>query len=182
MKPGKWVILIAVLLAAIGCDSRVDPPENAIEVQMIFWESQSWETGGGRSRLTLWADGRSQVTVVPDAFFRYGAENLRLRHGWVMKQGRDRPYFVRMNVFTKTIAKSKFDRVVAAGIHLLETFKPGYVDGGGTLVGVQVNGELRTTAIPMFLDQHQGSANHRRFLAVSKVMSDFDRQAYDIDD
>lgn len=90
--------------------------------------------------------------------------------------------FVRANVFPKTVTKSKFDRAVAAGIHLLKTFEAGYVDGSGMLVGVQINGELTATVIPMFLDQHQGSANHRRFIAVSKVLSDFNRQAYDIDD
>ncbi len=182
MKPCKWVILIAISIAPFGCNSQPDPSANAPDVQMIFWERQSWETGGGRSRLTLWTDGRSEAIVVPNAFFRHRAQKLRLRYGWVMKQSQDGLYFVRANVFPETIAKSKFNQALAAGIHLLQTFKPSYVDGSGTLVGVQMNGELEETVIPMFLDQHQGSANHQRFIAVSKVLSDFDRHAYDIDD
>jgi hypothetical protein len=149
---------------------------------MIFWEHQSWEAGGGRSRLTLWADGRSEVVVVPDAYFQPNSVKLRLRDGWVMKQGKNGLYFVRANVFPQNVAKDKFNQALAAGIGLLQTFKPGYVDGSGTVVGVQINGELKETVIPMFLDQHRGSANHQRFIAVSKVLSDFDRNAYDTHD
>ena len=147
---------------------------------MIFWEPQSWEAGGGRSRLTLWADGRSEAVVVPDEYFQPSSEKLHLRDGWVKEQGANGLYFVRANVFPVTVAKDKFNQALAAGIGLLKTFKPGYVDGSGTVVGVQINGELKETVIPMFLDQHRGSANHQRFIAVSKVLSDFDRHAYDI--
>lgn len=97
-----------------------------------------------------------------------------------MEPGRKGPYFVRKNVFPENVAKDKFDQALVAGIRLLETFKPDYVDGSGTLVGVQIDGELKETVIPMFLDRHQGSANHKRFVAVSKVLADFDRHAYDI--
>ncbi|UCD90699.1 MAG: hypothetical protein JSW04_04525 [Desulfobacterales bacterium] len=97
-----------------------------------------------------------------------------------MKKSQEGIYFLRTNVFSGKVAKDKFNQALAAGIHLLKTFRPNYVDGGGTLVGVQIKGELKETVIPMFLDQHTGSANHQRFIAVSKVLSDFDRQAYDI--
>ncbi|NNG07571.1 MAG: hypothetical protein HKM90_07535, partial [Desulfobacteraceae bacterium] len=59
-------------------------------------------------------------------------------------------------------------------------FRPDYVDGSGTLVGIQIGGEVKETVIPMFLDRNMGSANHNRFLAVSDVLSYFDRHAYDI--
>ena len=60
------------------------------------------------------------------------------------------------------------------------TFKPDYLDGSGTLVGVEIDGKLIETVIPMFLDQDRGSINRKRFIAVSKVLSDFDRHAYDV--
>jgi hypothetical protein len=182
MKSCKWLILIVFSIIPVSCSSQTAPSLNASDVEMIFWEQQSWEVGGGRSRLTIWADGRSEVMVVPDAYFQPSSEKLRLRDGWVMKRGEKGLYFVRTNVFPVKIAKDKFNQALAAGIRLLKTFKPDYVDGSGTVVGVQINGELKETVIPMFLDRHRGSANHQRFIAVSKALSDFDRQAYDIQD
>ena len=182
MKFCKWLILIAFFIIPVNCSSHTTPSLNASDVEKIFWEQQSWEVGGGRSRLTIWADGRSEVMVVPDAYFQPSSEKLRLRDGWVMERDEKGLYFVRTNVFPAQVAKDKFNQALAAGIRLLKTFKPDYVDGSGTVVGVQENGELKETVIPMFLDQHKGSANHQRFIAVSKVLSDFDRQAHDIQD
>jgi hypothetical protein len=152
-------------------------PPNA---EMIFWEHQSWEVGGERSRLTIWADGGSEVMVIPDAHFRLTLEKFRPRDGWTMEKRAEGLYFVRRNVFPKQVAKEKFNQALGAGIHRLKTFRPNYVDGSGTLVGVQIDGELKETVIPMFLDRDKGSANHRRFIAVSEVLSDFDRHAYDL--
>lgn len=182
MKICKLLILIAFFIIPVSCRSQTAPTLNPSDVEMIFWEYQSWEAGGGRSRLTIWADGRSEIMVVPDAYFRPKVEKLRLRHGWVMKQGDNGLYFVHTDVFPVSVAKDKLNQALAAGIGLLETFQPSYLDGSGTVVGVQINGELKETVIPMFLDQHRGSANHQRFIAVSKVLSDFDRHAYDIHD
>jgi hypothetical protein len=182
MKFSKLFILIAFSIIPVSCRSQTAPSLNPSDVEMIFWEHQSWEAGGGRSRLTIWADGRSEVMLVPDEYFRPNSEELHLRDGWVKEQGANGLYFVRANVFPQNVAKDKFNQALAAGICLLQTFKPGYVDGSGTVVGVQINGELKETVIPMFLDQHRGSANHQRFIAVSKVLSDFDRHAYDIHD
>ncbi len=97
-----------------------------------------------------------------------------------MKKGTQGLFFLRENAFPKNIAQDKFNRALAAGINLLETFKPDYVDGGGTLVGIQIDGEVKETVIPMFLNRNTGSANHKRFIAVSEILSNFDRQAYDI--
>jgi hypothetical protein len=100
----------------------------------------------------------------------------------MIKQGENNLYFVRANIFPLKVAKDKFNQALAAGIGLLQTFRPGYLDGSGTVVGVQIDGELRETVIPMFADRDKGSANHQRFVAVSKILSDFDRHAYDIQD
>ncbi len=182
MKSCRWIITIALCGAALGCESQSEVLSDDSHIEMIFWEAQSWEAGGGRSRLTIWADGRSEVMVVPDAPLLLESKSLRLRDGWQIEQGNKGPYFVRKNVYSEKVAKEKFDRAFAAGIQLLETFKPDYVDGSGTLVGVQVDGKLKETVIPMFLDRQQGSANHKRFIAVSKVLADFDTHAYDIRD
>jgi len=147
---------------------------------MIFWEHQSWEVGGGRNRLTIWADGRSEVTVVPDASFRHSQEKLQPRKGWIMKEGRRGLYFVHPDAFPKEVAKDKFQKAFAAGIHLLKTFKAQYVDGSGTLVGVQIGSRLQETVIPMFGDAQKGTRNHERFLAVSEVLSDFDTRPFDL--
>jgi hypothetical protein len=180
MKFCKLLILIAISIIPVSCRSQTAPSLNLSDVEMIFWEQQSWEAGGGKSRLTIWADGRSEVMVVPETYFQPNSEKLHLRDGWVMKEGANGLCFVRANVFPVNVAKDKFNQALAAGISFLQTFKPGYVDGSGTVVGVKIAGELKETVIPMFLDQHRGSANHQRFIAVSKVLSDFDRHAYDI--
>jgi hypothetical protein len=182
MKFCKLFTLIAFFIIPVNCSAQTAPSLNPSDVEMIFWEHQSWEVGGGRSRLTLWADGRSEVMVVPDAYLQRNSEKLHLRDGWVKERGANGPYFIRANVFPLNVAKDKFNEALAAGIGLLETFKPGYLDGSGTVVGIQINGELKETVIPMFADRDKGSANHQRFVAVSRILSGFDRHAYDIQD
>lgn len=172
-----WIALCLILPVC----SPQSPADHGIpDAEMIFWEHQSWEVGGGRSRLTIWADGRSEVMVIPDAYLRNRPERLRVRRGWTVKISSDGLYFVRSDVFQGQVAKEKFSRALAAGIHQLKTFRPGYVDGSGTLVGILIGGKVVETVIPMFLDENMGSANHKRFLAVSEVLSYFDTRAYDI--
>jgi hypothetical protein len=103
MRFAKVVKLIAFCLALMG--RRLQPisdwkPPNP---EMIFREQQSWEVGGGRCRLTLWAEGRSVVLVVPDAYFRTSPEMLRLRTGWMIKKSAEGPYFIRNNVFPEDV-------------------------------------------------------------------------------
>ena len=180
MRSCNRVSLILLLFTLLGCSPQPTSAVNPSEIEMIFWESQSWEAGGGRSRLTIWANGRSEIMVVPDAYYQGRPEALLPREGWSMTKSAQGLHFLRENVYPVDIAKNTFNRALTAGIHLLTTFQPDYVDGGGTLVGVQTDGTLKETLIPMFLGRHEGSANHERFVAVSEVMADFDRDAYDI--
>ena len=177
MKAGQWFVLIASVYVFNGCGQKPLPPIDVSGVEMIFWEYQSWESGGGSHRLTIWADGRSEVSVRLPDHVQYQPEQLILREGWTFTEA---THFVRRDVFSNNTARGKFEEALRREIHLLETFQPDYVDGSGTLVGLQVNGELKETVIPLFLDRSQGSENHRRFIAVSEVMSDYDWQAYDI--
>jgi hypothetical protein len=57
----------------------------------------------------------------------------------------------------------------------------GYVDGGGTRVVVRMGGQRKETVIPMFMDRDKGTINHKRFLAVSKILGGVDADAYEID-
>jgi hypothetical protein len=118
--------------------------------------------------------------VVPDEYFRRNPDMVLPRNGWMVRNGKLDLHFIRTNVFPEEIAKEKVRQAMAAGIHRLKTFKPGYLDGSGTLVGVEIDGKLIETVIPMFLDQDRGTANHKRFIVVAKVLSDFDRHAYDV--
>jgi hypothetical protein len=176
----KWINLIVIGIVLFGCNANDASSIDLSEVEMIFWENQSWETGGGKSRLSIWADGKSEIMVVPDAYFRHRTERLRLRNGWTMRNDERGVYFVKKNVFPAEVARKKFMQALEAGLHLLETFKPDYLDGSGTVVGIQINGDLNETVIPMFLDRQKGTENHQRFLAVSKILSDFDTQPYNI--
>ncbi len=71
--------------------------------------------GGGSCRLTLWAEGRSVILVVPDAYFWTSPEMLRLRTGWTMKTSAEGLYFIRNNVFTEDVVKEKFNQAMKAG-------------------------------------------------------------------
>ncbi len=178
----RRIILIGFCLLLLSCSRDPNTAPVPSGVEMIFWEDQSWEMGGGTSRLTLWVDGRSEVTVVPNASFRHSQAKIQPREGWIMKQGANGRYFVRPSVFPGEVAKEKFTAALEAGIHLLKTFQPQYVDGGGTLVGVQIKGKLKETVIPMFDDSKKGTLNHKRFLAVAQILSDFERQPFDLPD
>jgi len=171
----RRIILMALCMGFPSCTSVPASNGKPPRVGMIFWELQSWETEGGRSRLTIWSDGRSEVMIVPDEYFRRKPDMLLPRDGWTVRNGKRGLYFIRINVFPEEVAREKVRQAMAAGIHRLKTFKPGYLDGSGTLVGVGIEGKLIQTVIPMFLDRDRGSVNHKRFIAVSKVLSDFDR-------
>ncbi len=147
---------------------------------MLFWEWQSWETGGGQNRLTLWKDGRSQIMVVPDAYTRGDPERYKPRQGWQLVEGPRGVFFIREPAFPAAVAREKFRKAFEVGVHLLKSFRPDYVDGEGTLVGVQIDGKLKETVIPMFLDKNRGTRNHKRFLAISEVLANFDINAYDL--
>lgn len=156
-------------------DSVQQPPQ----IEMLFWESQNWESGGGRERLTLWADGRSEIRVVADYYSSRARESLSVRPGWEVVSESPELVFLRRSVYPQEVVKEKIRQATTAGIHRLETFDVRYVDGGGTLVGVLIDGELHETLIPMFLDEDLGTPNHERFLRVAEILGTFDRQAFD---
>lgn len=174
------IVLGICTVIALGCTAepaRTTVPQGA---EMLFWERQSWETGGGRSRLTIWKDGRSQIVVVPDAFSRAHPERFKARYGWIMVEKAGGMSFIREPAFPAHVAQEKFQKAFQAGAHLLETFRPDYVDGEGTVVGTQIDGKTKETVIPMFLEENKGTRNHKRFLAVSEILADFDVAAYEL--
>ena len=180
MHRKSMIVFIICIVGALGCAAqpgRTPLPEGA---EMLFWEWQSWETGGGQNRLTLWKDGRSQIVVVPDAYFHGNPERFHPRQGWEMTEGPGGVFFAREPAFPEDVAREKFRRAFEAGMHLLESFRPFYLDGSGTLIGTQIDGTLRETVIPMFRDNDRGTRNHKRFLTVSEILADFNVYAYDL--
>lgn len=158
---------------------RMPVPDGA---EMIVWEHQNWETNGGFERLTIWSDGRSEVVVAPLRYSQDGQENLRPINGWEKVKQKSPPHveFVRKNIYPPDVARAKFKEAFAAGIHLLESFKPGYVDGGGTRIVIRIKGQQKGIVIPMFMDREKGTSNHERFLAVSEILGGFDKSAYEV--
>lgn len=149
---------------------------------MIVWEHQNWETNGGFERLTIWSDGRSEVVVAPLRYSHDGQENLRTKIGWerVQQTSPPRVEYVRKKMYPPDVARTKFKEALAAGIHLLEPFKPGFVDGGGTRIVIRTKDRQTEIIIPMFMDREKGTPNHKRFLAVSDVLDGFDTSAYEV--
>ncbi|MDH3237217.1 MAG: hypothetical protein OEM47_01610 [Deltaproteobacteria bacterium] len=173
-----FVCFIAVPVITTGSEP-IPIPDG---VERIIWEHQNWETNGGFERLTIWSDGRSEVVVAPLRHARDGQENLRPKKGWERVRQESPPHveFVRRNIYPPDVARAKFKEVLAAGIHLLESFKPGYRDGSGTRVVIQTKGQQKEIVIPMFMDREKGTSNHRRFLAVSEILGGFDKSAYEV--
>jgi hypothetical protein len=177
---GLFLAICWVVVSVVTAGSDSNPIPDGVE--MIVWEHQNWETNGGFARLTIWNDGRSEVVVAPLRYAHGNQENLRPRKGWARVKQESPPHveFVRRNIYPPDIARRKFQEALAAGIHLLESFKPGFVDGSGTRVVIQTGGQQKETVIPMFMDREKGTLNYRRFLAVSKILDGFDTSAYDI--
>ncbi len=142
---------------------------------MIFWEKQEWDGSGAARRLTLWADGRSEITVK-----QLGAPG-KPRRGWTVEPQGEWSVYTKTDALARDDARRRFEAAVAGGIDQLKTFPPGYLDGSGTLVGVQRGQDVKTTVIPLFLHaeqpDNQGSENHQRFLVIEKILGEFDIDA-----
>jgi hypothetical protein len=176
---GIIVLIMAIAVPAITTGSERNPMPDGVE--MIVWEHQNWETNGGFERLTIWSDGRSEVVVAPLRYSHDSQENLRAKIGWERVEHKSPPHveFVRRNIYPPDVARAKFKDALAAGIHLLESFSPNYLDGGGTRVVIQTKGQQREIVIPMFKDSEKGTLNYKRFLAVSEILGGFDKSAYE---
>jgi len=184
---GRPLVISAVIVSALACcglvmrrpivNSMADPKVVIPpDVEMVFWEDQSWSMRADFRRLTLWADGRSEIYLC-------GSYSRRLKARWEDQGGDPLMPSVKAvrwpNPLPVDEAKRRFNAALEAGICDLKTFQPCYCDGGGTLIGVQINGKLKAATIPMFVQagsNEKGSLNERRFLAVKQVMAKFERE------
>lgn len=145
------------------------------KIEMIFWEKQSWKTGGPSRRLTLWADGRSEVML------KRSGKPRKPRPGWSVREEGPWTVYTRVSPYPAAEARKRFREAIAAGIGELRSFRRGYVDGSGTVAGVGIDGKVTKTVIPMFLREgekdNKGSENHERFLAVDAILGHFDSDA-----
>lgn len=174
----RTAILICCLLAlaggALGAES-VPPPG---PVTMLAWEQQNWESNGGFARLTLWSDGRSEVRVAPMQLFSGESQQYRSKPGWEKLEQPRHLEFIRHGVYPSEVVREKISAALAAGIEQLETFRPDYLDGGGTQIVIQRGRQRQETVIPYFSDADRSSPNYQRFQAVSAVLGGFDRNAF----
>lgn len=151
-----------------GADSEV--PSGA---EMLFWEWQSWETGGGRSRLTLWPDGRSEARVWS---FSYDSDrfDLEAKPGWKATSDGGATLFVQDPALTAEKAKRLFRNAFRLGVHLLKPAKRDYVDGSGLVIGIQTDGVLNQQTFPGFGPEHWETKNYVRFKALCRLLGEFD--------
>lgn len=168
------MLAIAAALSSIGATSR-PATQPTTKITSIFWEKQVWGLGGGKSRLTLWADGRSEITV------RRRRPAAPAKPGWTMTKDDDGTVYHKASPLSAEESRKKFADAITAGIAELKTFAADYSDGGGTLVGIENDGKIKQIVIPMFIHpdepDNKGSENHKRFLAVQKVIGEFDTNA-----
>ncbi len=161
-------ILQLLLITILGFEvaTSQNTPNN---IDMIFWEEQSWPHIS--IRLTLWSDGRSEI--VRDIGLWDDISNKHtLTPGWekVLDEDSAIASFVYKNYYSKDDAIKMFNDALLAKIHWLQTHDTIYYDGGGTIVGYRKNGKLREISIPMFLDKRV-TENQKRFEKVSKIMT-----------
>lgn len=137
------LFIFFVPMAACNHGSQVplaDPVP--VDAQMVYFESQSWEPGGGFARLTYWRDGRSEVVT----------RGL----GPVQPQ-------VQANLLPADEVRRRFEEAFTAGIVSIKEFKANYVDGGGTVLGYEIDGRPFKKTIPIFPREATGSTDYIRF-------------------
>ncbi len=170
LKDKGLLMLIIVLALANAAEGRQG-------ASMIFWENQHWDGSGNSERLTLWADGRSEIAV------KRRGEPHPPKKGWTATHDGQWTVYRRMDVYPPGKVNEMLTAAISAGIERLKSFPPGYSDGSGTLVGVESSGQVTKIVIPLFLHEVQsnnkGSENHKRYLAVEKAIGEFDTDAMD---
>lgn len=165
----RGIRIVSLLGLHLACGQQQPAPQ----IDVIFWEHQSWEVGGGSQRLTIWEDGSNEVLVKPGDSSIHVRES-RLRQGW----SHTTLGLVRKDALSRDDALNRFQQAVNVGVHLLEHVKPNYLDGSGTLVGYRSNGQLKQVKVAIFLDNQQGTKNHQRFQTLAGIMGSFDRRPF----
>lgn len=185
----KKIIILSLVAAgtvlwALYCGDREERLENKVahfistqnlpvprDAEVVYWENQSWETGGGSCRLTLWADGRSELLVDPSG---YSDTHIpRPRNGWSSINSGRKILFKRTQVFPNEEAIRLFQKVWSLGLQHIRFFEPNYVDGGGTVIATQRAGNLTKVIVPFFPEERKFSEEHVRYLAVSRYLGTF---------
>lgn len=147
--------------------------------ELILWEIQNWETNGGYKRLTLWRAGYSEIEVVPQAKLSGDKNPYTPKPGWEMIREGDTIRFVHRNAYTPNQARTMFRQAIRAGIRRLTSFRHTYKNGGGTRVVINLEEKRTEIVIPYFSDRQKGTTNHKRYLAVSAVLDNFDTDAFE---
>ncbi len=147
--------------------------------ELIIWEIQDWKPNGGHKRLTLWRAGYSEIEVVPQAKLTGGRNPYKPKPGWEMIRDRDTIRFVHRNAYTPDQARNLFRQAIRAGIRRLKSFRPTKKGAGGTRVVINLEEKRKEIVIPYFSERQKGTTNHRRYLAVSKALGNFDTDAFE---
>jgi hypothetical protein len=177
MKNRISALLFCTLAALSAPCHSFDSAPTADE--LIIWEIQDWKPNGGYKRLTLWRAGYSEIEVVPRAKLTNGKNPYRAKPGWEMIREGDRVRFVHRSAYTPNQALIMFRNALRAGIRRLKSFRPTKTDAGGTRLVINLEGKRKEILIPFFTGRYRGTTNHKRYLAVSKVLGHFDTDAFE---
>ncbi len=152
-------------IVPINTDNEVRIPAG---VELIYWEYAAGMGWRDSQRLTLWADGRSEILIVKHA-------NGKPKVGWTVQPTLGGFEFRKTSAFPTANVKQMFNSALISGIHELKTINSGASDCGDIIVGVQINGQLTKTTISMCAARDDAAPNYRRYLAVQRIIGTFDR-------
>jgi len=188
MKALCTPIAIGWLVVAGGCGVSTPTPETSaptptqpnattvISVQpigVIGWARHD-EIRGGES-VSLWPEGHSRVATM-----RYGVPE-RVKPGWratTKEVGGDTiTSYQKNNYFSSDEAVRLYEAAVVAGIKNVKSFDNPNGNGSGTMITIRNGFHIESTRVPEFYGEGQedhniGSENHKRFLAVKKIMDE----------
>lgn len=165
----NWLNLFKILLLYFFIIDIVNTQNIPKNIDMIFLESISGLPS--RYRLTLWNNGNSEIKH-DHGFTIYDSDRYILEPKWkkILEKDSTSVVFIYKNYYSQEVALKMFNEALLAGIHLLEPYDPILFDGGGTLVGVRIDGKIIKTTISLDLD-NTNSENIKRFMEIIRILN-----------
>ena len=164
---GVCATMIGISMAEDAFAADPIEPLRPDEIEVISWETHSgWF--GEKNKLTLWADGRSEVRISRPCM----PQPYLVVDGW---QEVSKLEFVRRQDASGE-GRKRFLSAIAAEPHLLQPAVTHTTDCGGRSVKLSGKGKRWRQSTAWDGSTDNSPANFRRWTALNSIMGDFDDQ------